>query len=351
MTGIESKICEAYRNLCSTYIDEEDEIVLTGFSRGAFTAQCLARLINDVGLLHRFWVNHELPRIFKLWATRNEDSQNELKTCCDELHKQDKLRRGIMIDAYAVWDTVKSLGPPWLNMMSRATSKNFDFVDENLPLNIKRAYHALALDERRRDFYPMVLEKSEQPPPDQILKQCWFLGTHSDVGGGNKNPGLANIALYWMLFLLQGDGLVRFKDMIKNAPQDGSILKVNGDIQMYNSYHTYWRMLPSKHRVVGQKRGHEKIHASVYFITHFVEAQSFKSQPLTHFEYTEELPDGNESSTPGWLARDDAFHIYEQELSRLEAKALDQWIVQDWLRDVPGVTTKDIQEIKGFIAA
>ena len=30
-----------------------DEITLAGFSRGAFTARCLARFIKDVGLLRR----------------------------------------------------------------------------------------------------------------------------------------------------------------------------------------------------------------------------------------------------------------------------------------------------------
>jgi hypothetical protein len=35
------------------------------------------------------------------------------------------------------------------------------------------------------------------------LKQCWFLGSHSEVGGGNKKLGLANISLAWMLAQLK----------------------------------------------------------------------------------------------------------------------------------------------------
>jgi len=57
------------------------------------------------------------------------------------------------------------------------------------------AIQALALNERRKAFQPTVWRAD----PGTDLKQCWFLGAHSDVGGGNEDTGLANLALVWMI--------------------------------------------------------------------------------------------------------------------------------------------------------
>jgi len=56
--GISAKIRNAYSFLSHNYNFDnfdrpEDEIVLVGFSRGAFTAQCLASFLSDAGLLRR----------------------------------------------------------------------------------------------------------------------------------------------------------------------------------------------------------------------------------------------------------------------------------------------------------
>jgi hypothetical protein len=37
------------------------------------------------------------------------------------------------------------------------------------------------------------------PDSTQILKQCWFLGFHTDIGGGNVPGVLAHVALIWMM--------------------------------------------------------------------------------------------------------------------------------------------------------
>lgn len=47
------------------------------------------------------------------------------------------------------------------------------------------------------------------------LKQCWFLGCHSDIGGGTRNPSLSNIALAWMFVQLED-----FIDLELNALDD-----------------------------------------------------------------------------------------------------------------------------------
>ena len=37
------------------------------------------------------------------------------------------------------------------------------------------------------------------PNPSQTIKQVWFAGAHSDVGGGYAEPGLSDIAFNWMM--------------------------------------------------------------------------------------------------------------------------------------------------------
>lgn len=72
-----------------------------------------------------------------------------------------------------------ALGIPQTGLLQpRATE--YSFVDTRVPPNVEHAFHALALDERRKPFSPTVWEReSDTAPP--VLKQCWFPGAHSNV--------------------------------------------------------------------------------------------------------------------------------------------------------------------------
>lgn len=35
------------------------------------------------------------------------------------------------------------------------------------------------------------------------FRQCWFIGAHSDIGGGYEDAGLANTTLIWMIAQFQ----------------------------------------------------------------------------------------------------------------------------------------------------
>lgn len=61
--GIAENIREAYSYICANYVDG-DEIVLLGFSRGAFTARSIAGMIANLGLLTRQGMDCFYP-IFK----------------------------------------------------------------------------------------------------------------------------------------------------------------------------------------------------------------------------------------------------------------------------------------------
>lgn len=76
--------------------------------------------------------------------------------------------------------------------------RRYRTVGESIPKNIKLAIQALALDETRRHFKPMVWDERKKLEHQELI-QCWFAGNHGDVGGGNKDMTLADISLAWMI--------------------------------------------------------------------------------------------------------------------------------------------------------
>ncbi len=109
-----------------------------------------------------------------------------------------------------LWDTVASFGAPDI-------PANIGW-DLELPDNVEACYHALSLDERRHAFPPERLEiRIDDTGAECALHECWFRGVHSDVGGGNKNPGLSSIALDWMFANAKRRGL----------PIDFAVIKEN----------------------------------------------------------------------------------------------------------------------------
>jgi uncharacterized protein (DUF2235 family) len=91
-----------------------------------------------------------------------------------------------------VWDCVPSFG---------VASVSWDPSWElELPDNVSKCYHAMALEERRHTFSLHRLSaRVEDAEAEGRLFEVWFRGVHSDVGGGNNNPALSSITLNWML--------------------------------------------------------------------------------------------------------------------------------------------------------
>lgn len=165
---------------------------MIGFSRGAFTVRAIAQLINDISLLTKAGLKY-LPRLYKVWKSTGDGPLHDWR---QRLLRRGLLREGTRVKICAVWDTVGSLGFPMPGPLPQWASKKLAFVNSRYATNIDVAIQALALNERRKHFMATVWRK---PPAPQILKQCWFLGAHSDVGGGNTDPGLANLTLVWMI--------------------------------------------------------------------------------------------------------------------------------------------------------
>jgi len=201
--GISAKIRNAYSFLSHNFnFDPDhgrgwDEIVLIGFSRGAFAVQCLAAFISDTGGLLAKQHLYYLRGIFTLWAHRNMPA-GQVKFAKERGLLEDAgLIHKVTITACAVWDTVSSLGT-WFQFRLRPLS----FVGTTLPSCVRNAFHALALDEKRGSFSPVLWEKKENPKEETDsgarVSQCWFLGSHSDVGG-NGDAALGALTLLWMI--------------------------------------------------------------------------------------------------------------------------------------------------------
>jgi hypothetical protein len=199
--GIDQNIKDAYRFLCLNY-NEGDEIYLYGFSRGAYTVRSLAGLIYCSGLLARYNIR-ETERAYDLY--RDSDIRPNHEKAIDFRKKNAILSQNqhkVPIKLLGCWDTVGSLGIPDqipLLPIDERINEKYDFHDTTLSSIIENALHAVAIDEHRKVFDVTPMVKSDRNP-DQNLRQVWFPGDHGCVGGGSeKQSGLSDGALKWMI--------------------------------------------------------------------------------------------------------------------------------------------------------
>lgn len=158
----------------------------------------------------------QLGSIFEQWERQNEtekikgtlDDDQEVKAYFRNLLAKEMTRPNIPIKVCGVWDTVGSLGLPRPFFLPQPVGKKLAFINTKVLPNVEYAFQALALDERRRQFKPTLWEKPDGQEFPRVLRQCWFPGSHSDVGGGLKDDAAARLPLAWMLSQL--DGLLEF---------------------------------------------------------------------------------------------------------------------------------------------
>jgi uncharacterized protein (DUF2235 family) len=187
-SGLEANLVEAYRFLALNY-EPGDAIYLFGFSRGAYTARSLAGMISKLGLMKRRELDGaRLRAALVKYRNEAEDVDEGLVPFDPEWCHQ-----GVEIEFVGVFDTVGSLGVP-----GRYFQEKYRFHSVNLGGSIRHARQALAIDERRRRFEP-CLWGTPAPNEHRRVKQVWFEGAHSDVGGGYAETGLSDEVLLWMM--------------------------------------------------------------------------------------------------------------------------------------------------------
>ncbi|KAG8864649.1 hypothetical protein FRB96_005153 [Tulasnella sp. 330] len=205
-----------------------DRICLFGFSRGAYTARCLAGMLHKVGLLP---ISNKEQISF---AYRNYTDYSTKGWKQSAAFKQ-AFSISVDIEFVGCWETVSSVGVIFSRHLPFSTANTI----------IRKFRHALALDEHRVRFQPNLWHKEpederdlssaraidpEHSTPPKIkdgetglmveiqdpcvtgggrpksktdVKEVWFAGCHSDVGGGsvpNNTPhSLAFVPFRWMV--------------------------------------------------------------------------------------------------------------------------------------------------------
>ncbi|MES1929198.1 hypothetical protein SADO_08077 [Salinisphaera dokdonensis CL-ES53] len=229
--GIQQNLVRAYRFLIDTYV-AGDRLFIFGFSRGAFTARTLAALVDTVGVLE---------------TDARDRAKAAVKAYLDdgEAEARDAAPTARACAPYfvGVWETVGALG---LLMRLRR------FHDNRLSPGVTHAVQALAIDERRGPFKPTLWDE-QSLEPGQHVRQVWFAGVHSDVGGGYAERGLADLSLRWMLERAQAAGLALKLDAREHIDGDPAG-------RLHESYRGAWRTL-GKH--VRQPGADASFHASV----------------------------------------------------------------------------------------
>lgn len=221
--GLAENVLLAYRWLVKTYTDG-DRIFIFGFSRGAYTARSLAGLIARCGLLHkdfedragaifeRYKQDKKVERIDELEYIRRHGKR---PLTGDEERLLRESRR-VEIEMIGVWDTVGSLGIPW-SAAPFFGPKDYYFHNTRPSVLYRHCFHALAIDEHRGPYRPTLwtrfVPEGERPeataaPPLERFEQRWFIGAHSNIGGGyGSGDPLRNPPLIWLQEKAQSLGL------------------------------------------------------------------------------------------------------------------------------------------------
>lgn len=204
--GITDNIIDCYAALLVSH-EPGDPIFLFGFSRGAYTVRSLG------GVLALCGVPTGLPKVAS-WDDFNDAIVDPVvrklatQAVSEVYMVKDAAERARAAEAFrqehgttsnppffvGVWDTVRALGLPAIGSLPG----RHKFHDPVLNRQVAHGRQALAIDENRLVFAPELWDET-QAPPGQI-KQLWFAGVHTDIGGGyGLKMGLSDLTLSWMI--------------------------------------------------------------------------------------------------------------------------------------------------------
>lgn len=230
--GLDANVLDAYRFLCANH-DDGDSIWLFGFSRGAYTVRVLAAFVYVIGLLKPSQLNlgefaftafkkasHDSRKRRKIEngdALRRAASETEIEDGLPAAWEFRRVAGGqpVTIKFIGVWDTVASVIVPRPDRLLLDLQR-LRFTRTNPSVEVFR--QAIAIDERRRMFRlnswrePQTFKSNpfnDKNWKPQDIKQVWFAGVHSDVGGGypEAESGFSKFPLLWMIKEAKAAGL------------------------------------------------------------------------------------------------------------------------------------------------
>jgi uncharacterized protein (DUF2235 family) len=284
--GLKRNVLDLYRFACRNY-KPGDRIFGFGFSRGAFTIRIVAGFIARQGLVPYHGDEAQLARDSVVAYRAYRARFNVIIGFVTPLrHIRDWVAAGwrrvrrlppfrpdaqVKVDTIhfiGVWDTVAAYGGP-IEEITRGIDYwlwPLSMPDRFMSAKVQRACHALALDDERNAFWPVLWDEHEvsraggrqpmiqdwAPPtnPDlaaidrQRLSQVWFTGMHSCVGGGYAQDGLSYVTLAWMMDRAEVYGL-----LFNGAERSRLAAMADGFDKLNDSRHGlsgYYRYKPRK---------------------------------------------------------------------------------------------------------
>lgn len=220
--GLDERILAAYTFLVDNY-EEDDEIYLFSFSRGAYTVRVLAALLHRIGLLapqQRNLADAALTaykQSAELTAAPASVHLDEEAPAAFPTSRNDRAAqfarivtvRWPTVKFLGVWDTVASVIVPRPDRFYTFSLEELPHTRRNPSVRVFR--QAIALDECRRMFRLHGWDESQtfmhnrfsatNNSDSQDTKQVWFAGVHADIGGGypEAESGLSKFPLLWMI--------------------------------------------------------------------------------------------------------------------------------------------------------
>ena len=203
--GLKQQVLEPYQYLVENY-QAGDDIVLVGFSRGAFAARTLNGMIYKCGILNETKdLEEAVNDAYKFYRCDKRPSSEESIQFRKEYSQAERPKINL-----ACFDTVGELGiPKQFFILNGISNKFHDFHDTRLNKNTVLALHVLATDEQRANFQPTLMECDDCSNTD--LTPLWFIGNHGAAGGGSEeNKALSDIAGLWVAKKLAERGNVGY---------------------------------------------------------------------------------------------------------------------------------------------
>jgi uncharacterized protein (DUF2235 family) len=240
--GLKRNVLDIYRYACRNY-REGDELFGFGFSRGAFTMRLVMALIGSQGLVESTSereLDHKSKLAYRAFRTAFLPRKLQWPT---KLYRSARDRLGRLVGRITnrapydpstncrpvirfvgVWDTVSAYGGPIAEITRAIDNWLFplSMPDYELSDQVLCARHALALDDERDAFHPLLWDevREEQMVESGVvapgrLQQVWFTGMHADVGGGYPDESLSYVSLLWMMEEAEKTSL-RTLDVVKD---------------------------------------------------------------------------------------------------------------------------------------
>ncbi len=267
--GLDANILDAYRFLLDEY-EDGDQPYLFGFSRGAYTVRVLAGFLRLIGLLQKPQRN---LCGYALTAYKKAAEENDFEIAW-RFERVASTRR-IPIKFIGVWDTVSSVIVPRPDRMYVPSLEELPYTRTNSYVEVFR--QAIAIDERRRMFRinrwtepqrykPNPFAPGEGEPQD--VKQVWFSGVHSDVGGGypEKESGAAKYPLKWMIDEAVVHGLqinmAMYNHLVLGREHEGATrtyVPPDFTAKLHNSLTWAWRLLEWIPKPVSQREQNDRM--------------------------------------------------------------------------------------------